>query len=406
MNTSNGWSAFGGQVTAPYYPGQDPSGSSSGSGVSSALGLAAFCLGTETSGSITSPSELNNIVGIKPTVGLTSRDLVVPISSHQDTIGPMARSVKDTAYLLSVIAGTAAFDTDNYTSAQPFSTTPDYVAACNFSALSGARIGIPRNLIDVPKTSPSYYSIQVFNSILPLLRAAGATIIDNTNFTGYPLINARGILTQSVLATDFETDLPASYLRHLTTNPHNITSVPSLRSYTHSDPREAWPERDTLIWAQGIQLNYTSTSPLFWSNYTTNLHLAGPLGVTGALKNHSLDALILPTNFAYEVPALIGSPLITVPLGATPSNTTVTKNGFGNLNATGPNFPFGISFMGAKWSEEKLIGLAYAFEQRTKVRGMVVPYVQPRTELVDVVGKSNGMMGRGVERRWEGLWRG
>ena len=165
-----------------------------------------------------------------------------------------------------------------------------------------------------------------------------------------------------------------------------------------------WPERDTLIWAQGIQLGYNNTSPLFWSNYTTNLYLAGPLGVTGALKNHSLDALILPTNFAYEVPALIGSPLITVPLGATPPNTTVTKNGFGNLNATGSNFPFGISFMGAKWSEEKLIGLAYAFEQRTKVRQMVLPYIQPTTEMVDVVGHGN--MARRLERRWEELWRG
>ena len=96
-NSTNGWSAYGGQTFAAYYPLQDPSGSSSGSGVSSSIGLALAALGSETSGSILSPSDVNNLVGIKPTVGLTSRYLVVPISEHQDTVGPMARTVKDAA---------------------------------------------------------------------------------------------------------------------------------------------------------------------------------------------------------------------------------------------------------------------------------------------------------------------
>jgi amidase len=104
-NSSNGWSADGGQVTAAYYPQQDPSGSSSGSGVASSIGLAFATLGTETDGSILSPSSQNNLVGIKPTVGLTSRSLVIPISEHQDTVGPIARTVTDAAYVLSIIAG-------------------------------------------------------------------------------------------------------------------------------------------------------------------------------------------------------------------------------------------------------------------------------------------------------------
>jgi amidase len=87
-NSSNGWSAYGGQVTGAYYPNMDPSGSSSGSGVGSSIGLAMASLGTETDGSILSPSSVNNLVGIKPSVGLTSRSLVIPISSHQDTVGP------------------------------------------------------------------------------------------------------------------------------------------------------------------------------------------------------------------------------------------------------------------------------------------------------------------------------
>lgn len=149
LNSSNGWSALGGQVIGPYFPDQDPSGSSSGSGVASALALAHFSLGSETDGSIIGPSGANNVVGIKPSVGLTSRNLVIPISQHQDTVGPIARTVKDAAYLLSAIAG---YDpADNYTSAIPFPhyTIPDYVAACNFSALRGKRLGIPRNVFDV-----------------------------------------------------------------------------------------------------------------------------------------------------------------------------------------------------------------------------------------------------------------
>lgn len=134
-NTSNGWSAYGGQTYGAYYPKQDPSGSSSGSGVASSIGLALASLGTETSGSILSPSDVNGVVGIKPTVGLTSRYLVIPISEHQDTIGPMARSVKDAAYVLQSIVGPDA--NDNYTSVYPFETTPDYVAACSFDSFAG-----------------------------------------------------------------------------------------------------------------------------------------------------------------------------------------------------------------------------------------------------------------------------
>ena len=120
-NSSSGWSAIGGQVIGAYFPDQDPSGSSSGSGVSSSIGLAFAALGSETDGSIISPSDANNLVGIKPTVGLTSRDLVIPISEHQDTVGPMARTVKDAAYVLQAIAGLSPYD--NYTSAIPF---PNY----------------------------------------------------------------------------------------------------------------------------------------------------------------------------------------------------------------------------------------------------------------------------------------
>lgn len=148
-----------------------------------------------------------------------------------------------------------------------------------------------------------------------------------------------------------------------------------------------------LTWnsrGDAIDLKFGDRSSEFWSNYTMNTYLAGPLGVTGALKNYSLDALLLPTEFSPNFPALIGSPVVTVPLGVYNSSTKVVKNGFGNLNAIAPNLPFGISFLGPKWSEEMLIGLAYAFEQRTLVRNTIIPYIQPSTELADIVKKRKG----------------
>ena len=367
-----------------YYPGQDPSGSSSGSAVSSSLGLALAALGTETDGSILSPSDVNNLVGIKPTVGLTSRSLVVPISQRQDTVGPMARTVKDAAYLLSAIAGKDKYD--NYTSAIPFKTIPDYVAACNFSALSGKRLGVPRNLIDLTMDATAAPIVPFFNAALKLMEEAGAIIVENTNFTGYNALN-KGNYSKIVLEADFVSDLPGEYLSKLSYNPNKIHNIEDLRNFTHTFKLEDWPQRDTLVWGDAIALGFNNTSPKFWAAYQENVYLAGPLGVTGALKNHSLDALLLPTEFSPNFPALIGSPVVTVPLGKYPTNTTVVPNGFGTLNATTPNLPFGISFMGPKWSEEMLIGLAYAFEQRTMVRNTVQPYILPTTELGDLVEK-------------------
>lgn len=382
-NSSNGWSAYGGQTEGAYFPGQDPSGSSSGSGVASSLGLALGALGTETDGSILSPSDQNNLVGIKPSVGLTSRYLVIPISEHQDTVGPMTRTVKDAAYILSAIAGQDV--NDNYTSAIPFNTTPNYVEACKPDALRGKRIGVPRNLIDL--TGQDYYApvIPVFNAALDVLREAGATVVDDITLPGYDVL-AQANFENVVLEADFNTDL-AKYLAELVVNPYDIKTVADLQTFTQGFPLEDYPERDTLVWEGAIELGYGNDSPLFWSNYTADLFYAGPLGITGALQNFSLDALVVPTPFSPFLPALIGAPVVTVPLGALPPNTTITTNGFGNLNASAPNLPYGFSFIGDRFDEYNLIGLAYAFEQRTLVRNTITPYIEPTTELVDVVNR-------------------
>lgn len=384
-NSSNGWSAYGGQTFGAYYPNQDPSGSSSGSGVASSLGLALATLGTETRGSILSPCDVNNLACVKPTVGLTSRDLVIPISEHQDTVGPMARTMKDAAYLLAAIAGPDP--NDNYTSAIPFRQTPDYVGACKENALKGKRIGIPRNvLVEADDVRPI---LDAFASAITLLQEAGAIIVDNTNFTGYDELTA-SLSPGIVLFADFITDLPKNYLSQLATNPTHIQDLEAVRNFTQRTPAEEYPTRNTALWDEALDTyGFNNTDPRFWAAYQENLYLAGPRGLTGALANHSLDAVVLPTSFSHFVPALLGNPVVTVPLGFYPANTTLVPGPRG-LNGVGPNLPFGLSFLGEKFSEELLIGLAYAFEQRTRVRGLVRPYLVPVTELVDVVGRGGG----------------
>ncbi|KAL1610510.1 hypothetical protein SLS60_002179 [Paraconiothyrium brasiliense] len=380
-NSSNGWSAYGGQTYGAYYPKQDPSGSSSGSGVASSLGLAFASLGSETDGSIISPSDVNNLVGIKPTVGLTSRALVIPISEHQDTVGPMARTVKDAAILLQAIAGSDP--ADNYTSAIPFNgTLPNYLAACKLGALQGKRIGVPRNYIIKQENSAPI--LDAFEAALDVLRDAGAIIVDNTNYTAFAQW-AQSTAETTVLDADFVANL-ASYLKQLTYNPTSVKSLADVRNFTQSFGPEEFPSRDTATWDESLTLNVTYGSAAEWDAYEYNQYLGGVGGILGALANYSLDAVVTPSSVSSGISAIIGAPIVTVPLGAYPENTTVRYNPRGNLVATGPNIPFGISFSGAKWSEESLVGFAFAFEQRTKVRKQVKPYLMPKTELRDVAG--------------------
>lgn len=385
-NTSNGWSAHGGQTYAAYYPQQDPSGSSSGSGVASSVGLALASLGSETSGSILSPSDVNNLVGIKPTVGLTSRYLVIPISEHQDTVGPMARTVKDAAHVLQAIAGPDP--KDNYSSAYPFETMPDYVAACQTSSFEGARIGVAWNVLDIWGRYTDKPVLDAFMEAVQQIEAAGATIV-TANFTGFAAWQNDSV-GDTVLSADFEVGL-AQCLSQLSYNPHNITSLADERNWTQTHSIEDWPERDTGIWDTFL-LNQTwnNTDPRFWEAYQKNLYYGGEGGILGALNRTNTTAVLLPTQLSPSIPALVGSPVVTVPMGFYPYDWNVTMNGFGNLVASGPNIPFGLSFLGDKWSEETLIGYAYAYEQRTLHRSKVQPYIRPNIELKDVVVVDQG----------------
>lgn len=337
-NSSSGWSAYGGQVTGAYYPDMDPSGSSSGSGVGTSIGLALAALGTETDGSILSPSSVNNLVGIKPTVGLTSRSLVIPISEHQDTVGPMARSVSDAAYILSIIAGKDEYD--NYTLAQPFDTPPDYTQALNISSLRGARIGIPRNGITPDNTSQPI--LDAFEAAIQTIKDAGAIIVDNTNFSAFEeyLADANAPLGNEsiVLDADFVSDL-FNYLAELTSNPNSIHSLADESNFTHSFPLEDYPERDTAVWDQALSLGYNNSDYRFWQAYQFTTYFGGEGGVTGALETFGLDALILPTDYSPGLPAYAGLPVVTVPMGFYPNSSSVVRSQPWNLVEVGPNIP-------------------------------------------------------------------
>ncbi len=378
LQASNGWSAHGGQTVGAYLPEQDPDGSSSGSAVASSLGLAWASLGTETLGSICDPAHANNIVGIKPTVGLTSRFLVIPISEHQDSVGPMARTVKDAAYLLQAIAGHDS--KDNYTEAAP-DTLPDYVGACNKDALKGKRLGVPKGYKSMFPYISADVSFEAFESTFELLREAGAEVVEDVEMPGMELMK-KADRTGIISGADFLTDLP-KYLAELETNPSNIHDLADVRAYTDQSSVES-SEFDFMMFNMILKRNIDNTMPLWWAYYNERLHQSNELGLIGALRNSSLDAMILPTPIATKI-AVQGAPVISVPLGRTKRDTPYHRNEVDTLNDMGPNHPFGFGFAGDYFSEEKLIGMAYALEQLTQVRTTVKPHIQPKTELKDVV---------------------
>ncbi|KAL4966877.1 putative amidase [Aspergillus stella-maris] len=388
MNSTHGWNAVGGQTYAAYHEQQDPSGSSSGSAVAADLGLAFAALGTETSGSIILPAEKSNVVGIKPTVGLTSRFMVIPVSERADTIGPLARTVRDAAFVLQAIAGSDP--KDNYTLFAPYRTSQNnYVAACNLNGLKGKRIGIPRNVLGaLPRAFHSAAGpiTSSFEEAVAVVREAGATIIDGTNFTSYETF-LQSQVSQRVVAADLLSGL-AAYFSRLTSNPNNLHGLADIRNFTQQSPEEDYPSRDTRNWDLAIYAGLNNSSPEFWPLYQQSLALGEEGGLLGALRRNELDAVILPSCLATDIPGVIGTPLVTVPFSAFPSGTPIQYSSRGDVVESAPGIPLGISFLGPKWSEEALISMAYAFEQRTLARKGLRRVVEPSTELKDILRAS------------------
>ncbi|KAG8530316.1 uncharacterized protein KY384_004818 [Bacidia gigantensis] len=376
-SSSHGWSALHGQTLGAYHTQQDPHGSSSGSAVAVSVGLATLSLATETSGSIVNPAEKNNLVGIKPTMGLTSRDMVIPITLRQDSVGPIAQTVKDAAYMLAAISGKDKHD--NWTLAQPFDVVPDYAKACNFNALNGTRLGVPRNGIAPFLDETTKPIMDAFERALRIMQNAGATVKDSTNFASFDK-RKWDLNGEIVMDTDFASGLQG-YLSKLKTNPNNLHSLQDLVHFTRNHPLEGLPDRDMHAWERSLKRQVDSNSDESRAAFQANLDMAEDEGIIGVLNRHNLDALVMPTFTAFHLTSIAGLPIITVPLGFYPKDTPVKMNLKGNLISVGPGIPFGLSFIGRKWSEETLISLAHAFEQKTMVRKQQEPLIKPSYEL-------------------------
>ncbi len=350
--SSSGWSGRGRQTRNPYALDRTPSGSSSGSGVAAAAGFAAATLGTETNGSIVSPAAASGVVGLKPTVGLTSRAGVIPIAHSQDTVGPMARSVADAAAVLGAIAGPDP--RDPATAAGAAHVQPDYTRFLDRDGLRGARIGVAR------KTFFGYseHADRIIEGAIAALRAAGATIVDPADL---PTAEALAEHPSTVLYHEFKADLNA----YLATRPElPVRTLDDLIAFNEAHAAEELPYflQELLRKAQA---SGPLTDPAYLEALATGRRLAGVEGIDAALTAHRLDALIAPTAAPASVidqlnggphlggsstpAALAGYPLLSLPAGYA----------FG--------LPVNITFMGGAWSEPTLIRLAYAFEQAIQV---------------------------------------
>jgi amidase len=242
----NGWSGRGGQATNAFYRQGDACGSSSGSGIAASIGLAAGTLGTETDGSIICPSNRNNVVGIKPTVGLTSRNLVIPLSQNQDSIGPMCQSVADAAAILTIIAGPDS--ADNFTLSQP-TNVPNYTQHLKKDGLKGARIGVLRKVF-ANSTFGSYpdYIVSEFNkTIEETFKKLGAIIVDPAD-----LETADEIASADNELIVFKFDLKYGinqYLSQLKNIPSNTTTLQGLIDYNIAHSNLELPSgRDNQYW--------------------------------------------------------------------------------------------------------------------------------------------------------------
>ncbi|KAK6992535.1 amidase domain-containing protein [Favolaschia claudopus] len=380
----DGWSGRGGQTTNPYYPKGNPCGSSSGSG-------------TETAGSITCPASRNNVVGVKATVGLTSRNGVVPISQHQDTVGPLTRTVTDAAIVLSAIAGKDS--ADNYTDAQP-DQVPDYTAALKKDALKGARLGVPRTVF-IDKTWGPIPAAAAFTDALKTMKDLGAIITDPTNIP-----NAEDILKNDagniVLETDLKFDIQhyLSTLKEIPTNVHNIADIAAFND-AHKDLEEPALDAYTSWNSHFIISEPKQLDDAYRAAVEQSHDYSRAEGIDAVLKQYNLDAFVLPENsfmFQYAGFALTarhvktaGYPIVTVPLGFQPNDTKPADSGGKDSPIeTAPGMPFGLTFVGTAFSESKLLAFAYAYEQATQTRLKRKAYEKatPKTQLVDVVGKN------------------
>jgi len=363
-HSTSGWSGRGGQTRNPYALDRNPSGSSSGSGVAVAANLCPFAVGTETDGSIVSPSSINGIVGIKPTVGLVSRSGIIPISHTQDTAGPMARTVADAAALLSVLAGVDP--DDPATEAARSHIEADYTRFLDPNGLRGSRLGVVRKYAGF-----NMHVDRVFEDALAALKSAGAEVVDPVEIASIDKLDDP---ESEVLHFEFKADLNR-YLAWLGASApvHNLQDVIAFNQKNRAHEL-SWFGQESM---EKAQAKGDLTSPEYQKALADCRRLSRLEGIDAVMDKFHLDALIAPTDGpawptdpingdhfsagTSTLAAVAGYPHATVPMGLV----------FG--------LPVGISFFGRAWSEPTLIKLAYSYEQATKMRKP--PQFRPRAEI-------------------------
>ena len=352
-HSTSGWSARGGQTRNPYVLDRNPCGSSSGTGAAISANLAVAGVGTETDGSIVCPSSACGLVGIKPTVGLVSRSGIVPISHSQDTAGPMTRTVTDAAALLAVLSGVDARDAAT-TDARGH-VVNDYSPSLDPGALRGARIGVARNFFGYNAAVD-----RVMDEAIAAMKSAGATIVDPANIT---TASQLGDPEFEVLLYEFKVDLN-TYLASLgSTAPYK--DLAALIAFNEQNR-----DREMPYFGQEIFVRAQAKGPLTSAAYRTArakcLRLARTEGIDATLAKHRVTALIAPTGGpAWPIDLLNGDHFT----GG--SSTPSAVSGYPSVTVPAGyvhGLPVGLSFIGPRWSDARLIGLAYAFEQATKVR--------------------------------------
>ncbi len=359
---TSGWSGRGGQTNMPYFLDQNPSGSSSGSGVAVSANLIPVAIGSETNGSIISPSVTNGIVGIKPTVGLVSRSGIIPISHSQDTAGPMARTVTDAAIVLTAIAGTdgrdpATADADKRRAA-------DYTKFLDTGGLKGSRLGLVTFQPQRPVLLEAWKTFH--EPSIQKLRDAGATLVD-VKFPDFgPTAGADRL---AVLEYEFKADLN----KYLAARGGQYKTLADIIKFNEDNK-----DKELQIFGQELFTQSQANGDLTDKAYTDALASVQKQtredGIDKLLVDNKLDALVGPTaGAAWSIAAVAGYPSITVPLGLRDIPAAPAQ---GNIPASSASAQSaGMFFFGAAWSEAKLIKYAYAFEQMTKAR--VTPQFLP-----------------------------
>jgi amidase len=352
-HSTSGWSGRGGLTRNPYALDRNPCGSSSGSGAGVSANLCAAAIGTETDGSIVCPSSSNGLAGIKPTVGLVSRNGIIPISHTQDGAGPMCRTLRDAATLLGALAGIDPEDAATAGSNGKFRT--DYTEFCDPRGLQGARIGVARKYFGFNDAVDA-----LMEQSLDAMKKQGATLVDPADIETLGKFDESELL---VFMYELKADLNA-YLARLGPS----APVHTLRDIIDFNDRNR--QKEMPYFGQDLFLKAEAKGPLTEKAYLDavekNHQLARTEGIDALMDKHHLDAIVAPTGGPAWITDLINGDHV-----AGGSSNAAAVAGYPNINVTAgfiSGLPVGISFFGRAWSEPTLIRIAYAFEQTTKAR--------------------------------------